>query len=138
MDLNYTLILVASVLQFIIGGIWYTPIFGKTWGKMHDFDKVAPEVQKQMMKDMWKLLVPQMLFTVVTTFVFALLLTGFPNDWNIYGLAAFFWIGFIVPTQVSGVLFGGTKPEWIVKKILIMAGGSLLCMLAAAFVLSYR
>ncbi len=137
MDLNYTAILVASVLQFIVGAIWYTPIFGKTWGKIHSFDVKTPEEQSQMQKEVWKLLLPQFLITIVTSFVFALLLTGFPSDWNIYGLAGFFWIGFIVPTQISAVLFGGTKPGYVVKKILIMAGGALLCMMTLAFTLHY-
>ena len=135
MDLSYPAIIVASLLQFIFGAIWYTPIFGKTWGRIHGFEKYSKAEQQKMMKSMGPLLAMQFVTTIVTTSVFALLLQGFPAEWNVYGLAAFFWIGFIVPTQVSAVLFGGTEPKWVVKKILIMAGASLGCMMIAAAVL---
>ena len=137
MQLNYTAILVATIAQFIFGAIWYTPIFGKLWGKIHEFDKVPADKQKEMMKNMWKPLLVQLIFTFVTSFVFALLLNGFPSNWNAYGLAFFFWLGFIVPTQVAAVIFGGTKPEWVLTKIGIMAGAALGCMEIAAVVFKW-
>lgn len=137
MQLNYTAIIVATIAQFIFGAIWYTPIFGKLWGRIHDFDKVPADKQKEMMKDMWKPLLVQLIVTFITSFVFALLLNGFPTSWNIYGLAFFFWLGFIFPTQVAAVLFGGTKPEWVITKIAIMAGAALGCMEIAAVVFKW-
>jgi Protein of unknown function (DUF1761) len=136
MTINYLAVLVAAVGQFIFGAIWYMPIFGKFWGKIHGFNALTKEEQAVMTRKMAPLLVTQFLFTIITTAVFSLLLNAFPADWNIYGLAFFFWIGFIVPTQVSAVLFGGTNPKWFMQKILIMAFGALGCMLIAAFVLS--
>lgn len=130
-------VLIATVLQFIIGAIWYMPLFGNLWSRIHGFDKVAPEEQKAAQKQMGWMLAVQFLVTLITTGVFALLLNGFPSAWNIYGLAFFFWLGFVLPTQVSAVLFGGTKPEWIVKKIAVAAGGALVCLFAAAFVLQW-
>jgi uncharacterized protein (DUF927 family) len=38
---------------------------------------------------------------------------------------------------VSAVVFGGTAKEWIVTKVAIMAGGSFVCLMVAAAVLSY-
>jgi hypothetical protein len=137
MELNYTAILVATIAQFIFGAIWYMPIFGKTWGKIHGFDQVPAEKQKEMMKGMWKLLVVQFIFTLITTVVFALLLKGFPLEWNIYGLAFFFWLGFILPTQAAAVIFGGTKPEWVMTKIAIAAGAALGCMEIIAIVFKW-
>lgn len=137
MQLNYTAILIATIAQFIFGAIWYTPIFGKLWGRIHEFDKVPADKQKEMMKNMWKPLLVQLIVTFITSFVFALLLGGFPSDWNVYGLAFFFWLGFIFPTQVAAVLFGGTKPEWVITKIAIMAGAALGCMEIAAVVFKW-
>jgi hypothetical protein len=128
MELNYTAIIVATIAQFIFGAIWYTPIFGKTWGKIHGFDQVALDKQKEMMKEMGKLLVTQFILTLVTTVVFALLLTRISPDWNIYWLAFLFWLGFVMPTQVAGIIFGGTKPGWIMTKIFIAVGAGLGCM----------
>jgi len=134
MQLNYTAIIVATIAQFIFGAIWYMPIFGKTWGKIHGFDQVAPDKQKEMMKGMWKLLVVQFIFTLITTVVFAYLLTGFTSNLSVYCLAFFFWLGFLLPTQVAAVIFGGTKPGWVMAKIAIAAGASLGCMEIIALV----
>lgn len=135
MEINYIAVLVAAVAQFIFGAIWYMPIFGKMWGKIHGFDKATPEEQRVMTKKMGPYLLTQFIFTIVTSAIFALLLKGFPSEWNTYGLAGHFWLGFIVPTQVSAVIFGGTDPKWFVQKILIMAFGALGCMMILAYVL---
>ncbi|MEN9649843.1 MAG: hypothetical protein RL094_810 [Candidatus Parcubacteria bacterium] len=135
MQLNYTAIIIATLLQFIVGAVWYTFIFGKLWAKIHGFDKCSAEEQKEMMKHIMPLYGIQLIVTLVTTFVFALLVAGFPAQWNIYGLAGFFWIGFVMPTQASAVMFGGAQAPWVMKKFLIMAGGSLACLMAAAAVL---
>lgn len=135
MYINYLAVLVAAVAQFIIGAIWYMPIFGKMWGKIHGFDAYTPETQAEMQKKMMPLLAVQFVVTLITTFVFALLLNGFPANWNYFGLAFFFWLGFAFPTIVSGVVFGGTDPKWIMWKIAIQAGGSLVCYEALALVL---
>ncbi len=136
MELNYGAIVVATLVQFGIGGIWYMPLFGKLWGEMHGFDRLSPEVQKQAQKDMMPFLLVQLGLTLVTSFVFALLRSGLPADWNIYGLAGFIWLGFVMPAQVSAVIFGGTEGKWVLKKIGVSVGASLLCYLAAAAVFS--
>jgi hypothetical protein len=136
MEVNYVAIFVASVLQFVFGAIWYTPVFGKVWGKIHGFDKHSPEVQKEMMKKMGPLLAAQFVVTIVTTAVLAVLLEGWNGDWSAYVVAGLLWLGFIVPTQISAVLFGGTEPRWVVTKILVMAGSALGCVMIAAAVLS--
>lgn len=135
MHINYLAIVVASVLQFAFGAVWYTPIFGKTWGKIHGFDKKSPEEQKMMMKSVGPMLATQFVITIVTTFVFALLLNGFLGTWNIYGLAGFFWLGFMLPAEISAVIFSATDKKWMLTQIAIMAGASLACLEIAAAVL---
>jgi hypothetical protein len=136
MELNYGAILAATVLQFICGAIWYSFLFGKLWGKIHGFDKLPKEVQQKMMKGMGPFYAVQALMTLITTFVLAIFLTYMP-DWNPYAMAGFFWLGFVVPTQVSAVIFGGTESKWIVKKILVQAGASLVCLEIAAVILHF-
>jgi hypothetical protein len=128
-------ILTASIVQFIIGFIWYTPIFGKLWGKIHSMGSMSKEEQAKMMKTMGPMFGLQFFMTIVTTVVLGIFLLNQPS-WNPYAMAGFFWIGFVVPTQVSAVIFGGTAPKWIAKKIAIMAGASFFCLEAAAAILS--
>src|SRR5689334_9037727 len=136
MQVNYLAIFIAAVIQFIIGAIWYMPLFGKLWGKMHGMGNVSKEEQQKMMKSMGPFLVLQFLVTLVTTFVLAIFIAYQPT-WNAYAMAGFFWIGFVVPTQVSGVIFGGTAPKWILPKLLVQAGASIVCLEAAAVVLRF-
>lgn len=135
MQLNYITIAIATVLQFIIGAVWYGPIFGKLWGLIHGFDKLSKEVQMKMMKEMGPFYLLQFFVTLVTTFVLAIFISNLP-EWNAYGMAGFFWIGFVVPTQVSAVIFGGTPGKYIWTKIWITGLASLLCLMSAAAVLA--
>jgi hypothetical protein len=140
MELDYVAIAVAAALQFVFGAIWYTPVFGKVWGQIHGFDKQSPAVQKEMKKQMVPLLGMQFLVTIVTTVVLAMFLEETVRGWVTadfsYLVAGLCWLGFIVPTQISAVIFGGTEPRWIVTKIAIMAGAGFGNMMIAAAVLS--
>jgi hypothetical protein len=128
-------VLLATVVQFIVGMIWYMPVFGKLWGKIHGFDKITKEKQKEMMSQMGPYYFLQLLVTVVTAIVLAKLMALTP-DYSVYKLGLFVWVGLVVPTQVSAVIFGGTESKWIVKKVVVMAGGSLACILSAVAVIS--
>ena len=136
MELNYLAILLATVLQFICGAVWYSLFFGKLWGKMHGFDELPKEIQRKMMGEMGPIYGVQFFVTLVVTFVLALFIKVLPNGWNVYGMTSLLWLGFVVPTQASSVLFGGTESKWIVKKIAVQAGASLVCLLVAAWSLS--
>lgn len=133
MNSTITSILVATVLQFICGAIWYSALFGKLWGKIHGFDKLPKDVQEKMMKSMGPMYGVQLLVTVLTTYGLLAISSNLPNH-NIFTLAGLLWICFIVPPQVSGVIFGGTESTWIVKKIAVQAGAALLCLEVAALV----
>ena len=136
MQLNYLAIIVATVVQFAIGAIWYSAFFGKLWGKIHGFDKLPKEVQQKMMKSMGPFYGLQALVTLITSFVLAIFIAYQPT-WNVYAMAGFFWIGFVVPTQVSAVIFGGTEPKWMLPKVAVQAGASILCLEAAAAVIHF-
>lgn len=135
MELNYWAIIVATVLQFISGWVWYMPLFGKAWGAMHGYDQLSKDEQEKAQKEMGPQLGFQFLGTLIMTTVLALFVAGLPSEWNTFGIAGFFWLGFVVPTQMSAVMFGGTPKEWMLKKIAIMAGGSFVSLMIAAAVL---
>lgn len=133
MQINYWSVLVATVLQFMVGAVWYSLLFGKLWGKIHGFDKLSKAVQQKMMKSMGPMYFLQLLVTVLTSFVLAIFITYQPT-WNAFAMAGFFWLGFVFPTTVAAVIWGGTEGKWIVKKIAVQAGASLVCYQVAAAV----
>ena len=69
MHINYLSIIVATIVQFAIGAIWYSVFFGKLWGKIHGFDKLPKETQQKMMKAMGPFYGLQAFVTLVTAFV---------------------------------------------------------------------
>jgi hypothetical protein len=131
-NVNVAAVLVATVAQFIIGAIWYMPLFGKLWGKIHDFDQYGADTQAAMRKQMVPLLALQFVLGFLTAYVLAHFLVAV--DAAFYEVGFWVWLGFIMPTQIAAVIFGGTKPQWIVVKSAVMAGGSLLCVMAAAWI----
>ena len=110
------------------------PLFGSMWRDIHGFGKLSKAEQDQAQKEMMPMLGIQFVGTIVTTIVLARLMQLLPN-YSAYTLAFMAWLGFIVPIQVSAIMFGGTQPKWMVKKALIMTGGALVCLLVAAAIL---
>lgn len=137
MNVNYLAVAIATIVQFAIGAFWYSVLFGRLWGKIHGFDKLPKETQQKMMKEMGPYYALQVVVTVITSFVFGIFVAYVPSDWNPFGLAFFFWLGFVVPAQVSAVIFGGTDRKWIVKKIAVQSGASLICLEGAAAVFHF-
>jgi len=135
MNINYIAVLIATVVQFVIGAVWYSFLFGKLWGKIHGFDKLTKAVQQQMVKKMGPFYALQFIVTVMTTFVLALFDAELPQVWHAFGIAGWLWLGFVLPTQVSAVIFGGVESKWIAKKIAVQAGASLACLMGGAAVL---
>ncbi len=135
MDINLWAVAAAAIAQFIIGAIWYMPLFGGVWGKIHGFEKYSKKDQAQMQKDMMPWLGVQFVMGLATAFVLAMAISLLPNQ-SVYAIAFWAWIGFFVPTQASAVIFGGTAPKWMATKIAIMAGGALACLMISAFILS--
>lgn len=128
-------VLFATIAQFITGAIWYTPLFGKLWGEIHGFDKLDKKTQEKMMSQMGPIFGVKLLFTVITSIFLTILKIMMPNV-SLYQITAMIWFGFVVPTQVSGILFGGTEYKWMLPKALVMAGGSLVALLVGAAVVT--
>lgn len=134
MEINFMAVILATVAQFAVGAVWYMVLFPKAWGEIHGFNKYTKEEQKKMQSQMGPYYVAQVLMTALTSIMLAKLIVLVPN-YSPFTLALIVWSGFIVPTQVSAVIFGGTESKWISKKINIMAGGALACILVAASVI---
>lgn len=45
-DINWLAVLVAALAYFVVGALWYAPLFGKTWVKHHKIDVNDPEMKK--------------------------------------------------------------------------------------------
>lgn len=133
-DLDVVAILLATIAQFAIGMVWYGAIFGKLYGRMHGFDLLSEEEQKEMQSKMGPWYGLQLLLTIVTTTVLAMLLQQ-NFDGSPYLLAFFLWLGFVVPTQASAAIFGGAQPGTVGQKIAIQSGAALVCIMVATAII---
>ena len=134
-SINWGAVAAATVTMFVVGAIWYTPLFGNLWGKMHGFDKYSKKEQNEMRAQMMPLLLAQFVVTIFSALGLVYFAQLLP-ELNIYALGFWVWLAFLVPTHVSDILFGGTEAKWLTTKILIQMGGAFACTMAACFVIS--
>lgn len=136
MTFNYLEIVVAVVVQFIMGAVWYSALFGKLWGRIHGFDGLSKAEQEALMKTMGPTYGLQLLSTVVATTVLSLFVNSLPAPWHAYGVAGWVWLGFILPTQVSAVIFSRTPRSMMAAQIAVMSGDALVRLMVVAWIFS--
>lgn len=139
--LNWGAIASAAFAAFVIGWIWYGPLFGAPWAKALGLKMNKKPELGFMVKAMGL----HLLGAVVTSYVLAHTSQVWrPSVWGYPGqdgsaaaygcMAAFFtWIGFYVPNQSGQCTWGG-KP-W--KLFFINAGHDLTILLVMAQILAH-
>jgi hypothetical protein len=136
MQINYMMIFVATILQFILGALWYSPlIFGKLWMQIMEVTHISKEELSKMQKEMGPFYALQFFITFFSTFSFATL-TPFVPAFSTYHLAFWLWIGFIVPVQIGSVIWGNTKKKFWAKQLFVITSYQLIALMIIAFVLS--
>lgn len=141
MELNYTLILVATVAQFVLGAVWYSPLlFGKWWMQIMEKENMTSEALQKLQKEMVPFYAVQFVITLLFTFVLAMFIyylqmanVGF----HAYGVAGWVWLGFVLPVQIGSVVWANTKQMFWVKQIFIMTSYQLVALMLTAFILSF-
>ncbi len=141
MELQYPLITIATIVQFILGALWYSPLlFGTWWMEIMEVTHVSKEKLKEMQKEMLPYYVLQLFLTFLFTCVLALAIDYIELislDMTHYTVACYIWLGFIVPTQVSGIIWSNTKKKYWMKQIAIVTSYQLVGIMLAALVLSF-
>lgn len=135
MNVNGLAVIVATLVMFAVGAVWYMVLFAKKWAKMHGMDILSDKEMKEASAKMAPFYGVQLLMTLISAFVLAHFIVLNPSV-AYYKIAFWVWLGFSLPTIVSGVIFGGTKGEYILSKLLIQAGEALVRLMVAAWVIS--
>lgn len=140
MEVNYTLIAVATVAQFVLGALWYSPlIFGKWWMQIMEVAHLSKEELSKMQKEMGPFYALQFVLTfIITTSLagtHALAVSADPTC-SIYAMAFGVWFGFIAPVQISTVIWGNTKKKFWAKQLFVMLSMQLVGIMLAAWILS--
>ena len=103
-DVNYLTVIVATIASFVIGFLWYGPVFGKQWIKMMGYTKESMSSMK--MKPM-----TAMALGFLSNLVMAYAVSVFASIWmydGLYGafkLSFLLWLGFVAVTSLGAVLW---------------------------------
>ena len=138
LKINVVAVLVAVVVNFILGFIWYAKLFMKSWTKEMGYDP--------NMRPDWKAMAKGMALMVVGNFLFAWILAFYLAGWKFIpgsdkmGTLSFainsalsVWIGFFVPVNLSRVVW--ERHSW--KLFFINSGYHLVATGVVAVILAY-
>ncbi|HSU73247.1 MAG TPA: DUF1761 domain-containing protein [Candidatus Binatia bacterium] len=104
-DVNIWAILVATIIQMVLGFLWYGPLFGKIWMKEMRFDPKKKPPKGTMTKSY--------VIMIVSAFIMAYVLAHFVKLLSVTSLAGacqiafWIWLGFVATIQVGSVLWEG-------------------------------
>jgi hypothetical protein len=136
--INLLAVIIAVVANFIFGFIWYTPLFGKLWGRHMGYDMNQKPKQSEMMKGM--------LFMVIGNFLLAWVLAHNMAAWafvpgnqdispfaNGMMAALFTWLGFYFPVDLGSTVW--ERKSWTL--FFINTGYHLGSLILTALVLAF-
>ena len=129
LKINYLAIAVAVVLQFVLGFLWYGPLFGDAWMEMVGLDLATVEANPPG-AGIW---IANVVSSALLIFVLAWLFVKL----NVQTLAKGIWIGFVIgftftlmPAMISG--FFADDSYWLAwvnggnTTVGLMLGGAVL------------
>ena len=138
LKVNILAIVVAVVVNFVLGFLWYAKLFMKSWTKEMGYDPNMRPDGKAMAKGM--------ALMVIGNFLFAWILAFYLAGWKFIpgsaqmGTLSFainsalsVWIGFFVPVHLSRVVW--EKHSW--KLFFINSGYHLVATVVVALILAY-
>lgn len=137
-QINVIAILVAVVTNFILGFLWYTPLFGKAWAKEMGFDPNIKPAGSEMARGM--------IFMIIGNFFLAYVFAHNMIAWSfvpgadqmtavskILDATFFTWLGFFLPVDIGVVAW--EKKSW--KLFGINTSYHLAMLLVTATLLTY-
>jgi len=139
--INPWAMLIAVVANFVLGFLWYTPLFGKMWAREHKFDMTQKPPASAFIKGLTFMIVG----SILMAFVFSHNIAAWdPASWGrsdsfmspagaAFSAGIFTWLGFIIPSQLSGVAWEGRS--WTL--FMIDSGYHLCSLLLMALIFIY-
>ena len=136
--INMVAVLIAVVANFVLGFIWYTPLFGKLWAKENGFDITRKPLPSELAKGM--------IFMIIGNFLMAYVFAHNMAAWNhVPGVtdmsaaqnacmaAVFTWLGFFVPQDLGTVAW--ERKSWTL--FFINTAYHLASLFLVAMILAY-
>lgn len=106
---NWLAIIIAAAVTFIIGWLWYGPIFGKTWMRLNNVKMEGSPSMKGMAMPMFL----NFIGNLVTAYALASLIAVTQSTGDMIAgmkIAFLAWLGFIACTTLLGSVLWDKKP----------------------------
>lgn len=134
-EINLWAVLVAAVINMVVGSLWYGPLFGKIWMPLagHTPTSIDQSTQKGMGPTYFMAFVG----SVVMAYVFAHVLATYGADSIALGLQAalWMWFGFISVVLLGKVLWEGKSWKlWLLESAYYLV----VLMINSAVLVSWR
>ena len=102
--INYLAVVAAALATFVVGALWYGPLFGKKWMQLHGY---TPEQLAEMQKGMGKTYGLSLVAYLVMAVVLSILVsyTGVANAGEGAWLGFLCWVGFAATIGLTANLF---------------------------------
>jgi hypothetical protein len=107
MKINYLAVLVATLLHFILGGVWYGLVFGNKFIQLMNWSDA--QLKEMQSKSNGK----EYLIALASSFVLVYILAHFVQYTKARTVAGgiqtafWLWLGFVATTQIATVIFEG-------------------------------
>ena len=108
-SVNYLAVLVSAIAGFLVGWIWWGPIFGKKWMALNKMTQ--KDIDKSKEKGMTGFMIIMFISQLIMAFALAVLIVS-TNAASLAAalmLAFWIWLGFVATIGVGIVLWNG-KP----------------------------
>ena len=134
MSINFLAIILATIISFGLGSVWFFKLFGKTWRKIHHGIQVSPGENKMSKQSAWKFMLTEFVATFVISFFLYLAVVQSISLKFAFVTVVLLWLGFILPTITSTILWGNDEKKQMAKKIAISSSYRLATMLISAWI----
>jgi heme O synthase-like polyprenyltransferase len=135
MPLNIFTIIAIVIIQYVIGALWYSVLFGKQW---IDINHPDGHPSKEEMEEMEKEAIPyygiQLVLTIVTVLAQWYFVMMQNTNWFIISMVI--WGGYLVPTAVQTVIWSDLKNKKKALQIFILSLNYLVTILLAGWALA--
>jgi hypothetical protein len=136
--ISWTAVLVSVVANFILGFIWYTPLFGKAWAKENGYDTNMKPAPGELAKGMTFMIIGN--FFLAYVFAHNIAAWGYvpgtkeaPIFASIISSTVFTWLGFYLPVDLGTVAW--ERKSW--KLFGINTGYHFMMLLVASIIINY-
>ncbi len=106
--MNYVAIVVAAIAAFLVGWLWYGPLFGKQWMSLMGITKKEMEKgKKEMQEQMPVMILVGFLATLAMAFVLAFFVSLAQSPNALWGMCAgaIAWFGFVMTVLLNSFLY---------------------------------